>query len=141
MLYFAVQMVIYMLLLFPRNFKLCSDTWNDKPIPLWPEDYDQVTATLMHIGTENRFQYLNRSIRKGGGSWKNGGLAGYLDAIPKSFRISATPKKLQPAIYVEWSCFLEVECRLLRVMPHHDSTTKFDLSYPIEACFYTSPSR
>jgi hypothetical protein len=85
-------MSIYMLLLFPRNIELGSGAWNDKPISLWPEDYEEGMAILMHIGIENRFGFLNRFFRKGEGRRKNGGLAGYLDAIPKRFRISAIPK-------------------------------------------------
>lgn len=78
---------------FPRNIELRSQRLERQPILLWLEDYEEGMAILMHIGIENRFGYLNRFFRKGGGRRKNDGLAGYLDAIPKNFRISVTPKE------------------------------------------------
>jgi hypothetical protein len=92
MLYFAVHMAMYMLPFFPRSIELRSQRLERQPIPLWPEDYEEGMAILMHIGIENRFGYLNRFFRKGEGRRKNDGLAGYSGAIPKSFRMSAIPK-------------------------------------------------
>jgi hypothetical protein len=83
---------MYMLPFFPRSIELRSQRLERQPIPLWPEDYEEGMAILMHIGIENRFGYLNRFIRKVKGRQRSGGLAGYLDAIPKSFRMSAIPK-------------------------------------------------
>ena len=40
----------------PRNIELGSGAWNDNPNSLWPEDYDEVTATLIHIVTGNKFK-------------------------------------------------------------------------------------
>jgi hypothetical protein len=91
MLYFVVHMVPC-LFRFPGVSSCVANAWNDKPILLWLEDYEEGMAILMHIGIENRFGYLNRFFRKGEGRRKSDGLAGYLDAIPKSFRMSAIPK-------------------------------------------------
>jgi hypothetical protein len=82
----------FMPISFPRNIELRSQRLERQPIPLWLEDYEEGMAILMHIGIENRFGYLNRFFRKGEGRRKSDGLAGYLNAIPKSFRMSAIPK-------------------------------------------------
>jgi hypothetical protein len=101
MLYFAVHMAMYMLPFFPRSIELRSQRMERQPIPLWPEDYEEGMAILMHIVTENRIGYLNRFIRKGGGRRTNGRLAGYLDAVPKRLRISVTPEK-SSACHLRW---------------------------------------